>query len=196
MLLSMSEQIHCNNSLSIYIEVFSRLFSFIMTFNSFLNIDFNDLAGIMLNSTSNQPPTHDTDNTTTTTTIVHRSSLNDQQKPIATNIKHDRYYCLIIFNKPDWSRRLRKTPQQVSKTNCYIRPSKSKLIVCFTLLWIDPSRIQSKTNKAVITTVKGEKQDQSVDDLFIAQLRQLINEYMQRTKRPSPTRYFIDFSKQ
>jgi hypothetical protein len=42
--------------------------------------------------------------------------------------------------------------------------------------------------------VKSEKQDLSMDDLFIAQLRQLIDDYMQHTKRPFPVKYFIDLT--
>ena len=44
------------------------------------------------------------------------------------------------------------------------------------------------------TAVKREKQDTSVDDQFITQLRQLLNDYMQRTTRPFPLKYFLDFT--
>lgn len=38
--------------------------------------------------------------------------------------------------------------------------------------------------------------DKSVDEEFIAELRKLINKYIQRTTRPFPLRYFIDLSHQ
>ncbi len=54
--------------------------------------------------------------------------------------------------------------------------------------------MQHVTNQVENTTVKKEKQDASVDDLFIAQLRQLLKDYMQRTTRPFPLKYFLDFT--
>jgi len=43
--------------------------------------------------------------------------------------------------------------------------------------------------------IKSEPQDNnSLDDLFIAQQRQLIDDYMQRTQRPFPIKYFLDFT--
>jgi hypothetical protein len=37
-----------------------------------------------------------------------QSSLNEQQTSIMTTKNCDRHYCLIIFNNPSWSQRLRK----------------------------------------------------------------------------------------
>jgi len=52
-----------------------------------------------------------------------------------------------------------------------------------------------ETNRTEETVVKNEPEDvPSVDDRFIAQLRQLINDYMRHTKRPFPIKYFLDFT--
>ncbi len=52
-----------------------------------------------------------------------------------------------------------------------------------------------ETNLTENIAVKSEPEDvPSVDDRFITQLRQLINDYMLHTQRPFPIKYFLDFT--
>ncbi|CAF1520586.1 unnamed protein product [Adineta ricciae] len=85
----------------------------------------------------------------------------------------DRRYLFIIFNDPTWSRtvqRLKGNPTQ--------------------------QRMQTVTSDAAATVVNEERRGSSVDEQFTLQLRQLFDDYMQRTRRRFPIRYFIDFTNQ
>lgn len=36
--------------------------------------------------------------------------------------------------------------------------------------------------------------DESIDEQFVSDLRKLINDYLQRTTRPFPLKYFVDLT--
>ncbi|CAF1366095.1 unnamed protein product [Rotaria sordida] len=91
-------------------------------------------------------------------------------------------YCLVIFNNPKWSeilhRKSANIPTQMDQQQ------------------VQQQTLQPKIDRSVQSLVKNEKQDRSLDDQFIAQLRQLIKEYIKHTTRPLPLKYFLDLTEQ
>jgi hypothetical protein len=79
-----------------------------------MEFDLVDLDRILMHLTHEQ--SMDVHNVSTdyssTTEQSQQSNLNEQQTPITTT-NEDRHYCLIIFNNPTWSQRLRKRSDQV-----------------------------------------------------------------------------------
>jgi hypothetical protein len=61
---------------------------------------FNKQSSINVNSSSSSM----------TEPLPNQSSLNE---PITTKKDSDRHYCLIIFNNPKWSQKIRKRSPQV-----------------------------------------------------------------------------------
>ncbi|CAF1398158.1 unnamed protein product [Rotaria sordida] len=96
------------------------------------------------------------------------SSTKGKKTDIADN-KSQRF-CLVIFNNSKWSQILNNKSSNQHQ------------------------RLQATLNWSIESVVKNEKQDRSLDDQFIAQLQQLIKEYMQHTTRPLPLKYFLDLT--
>ncbi|CAF1203620.1 unnamed protein product [Adineta steineri] len=86
-------------------------------------------------------------------------------------LDNNRQYTLIIFNNPKWSRILKKKSEHIKQEHT-----------------------QNTAHQPTTTVIKQEEQSLSLDDHFINQLRQLLKDYMQHTKRPFPLKYFIDLT--
>ncbi|CAF5034958.1 unnamed protein product, partial [Rotaria sp. Silwood1] len=56
--------------------------------------------------------------------------------------------------------------------------------------------LQASTNKTVQSLVKPDVKGNSLDDIFVTELKKLITDYIQRTTRPLPLKYFLDFTEQ
>ncbi|CAF1345326.1 unnamed protein product [Rotaria sp. Silwood1] len=101
-------------------------------------------------------------------------------------------YCLVIFNNPRWSRILHKTSTQMPKTN----PREAKQQPQAASQQHHHENLQASTNKTVQSLVKPEVKENSLDDIFVTELKKLITDYIQRTTRPLPLKYFLDFTHQ
>lgn len=58
--------------------------------------------------------------------------------------------------------------------------------------------MENTTNRSSSTSMEndddGEDEKPSLDEVFIEQLRKLVNDYMEHTTLPFPYRYFIDLT--
>lgn len=118
-----------------------------------------------------------------------------------------REFCLILFNNPRWTDELRREQRLVCQT---ISVFFSFFIILFFSFNIDqhdrraarlaarlaarqeqmPSGEDAPPQRAVLLETKSE------DEEFVAQLRTLVYDYMRRTTRPFPLRYFIELLEQ
>jgi hypothetical protein len=64
---------------------------------------------------TNEPSVHVHNNRSSTAEHNEQSSLDEEQKPVTSRNKSDRQYCLVLFNNPHWSQRLRRRLPQVRK---------------------------------------------------------------------------------
>ncbi|CAF5003267.1 unnamed protein product [Rotaria sp. Silwood1] len=91
-------------------------------------------------------------------------------------------YCFIIFNNPKWSQIVKNkssnTPSEHAASTVKQEPTQP------TFEW--PTQMFGK----------NETFDSSLDEQFVAKLRQLIDEYMKHTTRPFPLKYFLDLTDQ
>ncbi|CAF2899009.1 unnamed protein product [Rotaria sp. Silwood2] len=98
-------------------------------------------------------------------------------------------YCLIIFNNPRWSRILHKGSTNIPKQN--MEQQQKQLIS-----EQSQGNFHGTFNPTVQSSVKTENNDTSLDDVFVKELKKLITDYIQRTTRPLPLKYFLDFTEQ
>ncbi|CAF4318325.1 unnamed protein product [Rotaria sp. Silwood2] len=90
-------------------------------------------------------------------------------------------YCFIIFNNPRWS--------QIVKNKSSNTPREHAAAV-------KQEPTQSTFDWPTQMFVKNETFDSTLDEQFVAKLRQLIDEYMKHTTRPFPLKYFLDLTEQ
>ncbi|CAF3394721.1 unnamed protein product [Rotaria socialis] len=101
-----------------------------------------------------------------------------EEKTTTTTAKTDqdnnRQYYFIVFNNPRWSKIIQKRNLQMQQQQ--------------------QQEKKNKTDPSPSVSVKAPVQDISIDDQFIIDLRKLMNDYVQRTTRPFPMKYFIDLT--
>ncbi|CAF3430225.1 unnamed protein product [Rotaria sp. Silwood2] len=151
-----------------------------------MEYDSNNLNAIIMNLFT-EDPIH-VDNNICKIEPIESSSFTEQQKPTTTTTtvadSNHQQFLFIIFNNPKWSRILNKRSENVPIQSEQQGQQQQG----------QQQRLQPVTNRLVPTLVKHEKEDTSLDDQFIAQLRQLIHGYMQYTTRPLPLKYFLDLT--
>ncbi|CAF4491386.1 unnamed protein product [Rotaria sp. Silwood2] len=151
-----------------------------------MEYDSNNLNAIIMNLFT-EDPIH-VDNNICKIEPIESSSFTEQQKLTTTTTtvadSNHQQFLFIIFNNPKWSRILNKRSENVPIQSEQQGQQQQG----------QQQRLQPVTNRLVPTLVKHEKEDTSLDDQFIAQLRQLIHEYMQHTTRPLPLKYFLDLT--
>jgi hypothetical protein len=77
-----------------------------------MEFSLDDFNRIMMHL-ANEPSVHvHHNNSNPLTTVKDEPSILNEQ-PTSTNNTSDRQYCLIIFNNPSWSQRLRKGSSKV-----------------------------------------------------------------------------------
>ncbi|CAF3104657.1 unnamed protein product [Rotaria sp. Silwood2] len=127
------------------------------------------------------------DNNVCKTEPMEISSFTEQQTSTtaATTYIADlqrQQYCFVIFNNPKWSYILNSKSANIPKQNNQQQQQQQ--------------RLQPTINRHAPSIVKTEKEDMSLDDQFIAQLRKLIKDYIQHTTRPLPLKYFLDLTEE
>ncbi|CAF1246181.1 unnamed protein product [Rotaria sp. Silwood1] len=90
-----------------------------------------------------------------------------------------RPFLFIIHNNARWSQLSKERPAKRSEENEQKQQQKLRSVT---------------EDRHVSSPIQREKQETSLDDQFIVQLRQLIYEYVEHTTRPMPVKYFIDLS--
>ncbi|CAF2793123.1 unnamed protein product [Rotaria sp. Silwood2] len=90
-------------------------------------------------------------------------------------------YCFIIFNNPRWSQIVKNKSSNIPREHAAT---------------VKQEPTQTTFDWPTQMFVKNETFDLTLDEQFVAKLRQLIDEYMKHTTRPLPLKYFLDLTEQ